>query len=270
MRSVPRCWLLSSSSTLLPCHLQSPSAASWVSDNYGSPLSPQSSPPRTFTSNPLTSASSPLTQSDALYIIPHNLLLLPGSNLSILILVWLFFPTGEKTRNLMGVSELLISTAVQGILFALLGAQPLLVLGFSGPLLVFEEAFFSVTLSQLHSDPQPCSVPKLTYLVPTRSLILHLSHCLQFCESNRLEYIVGRAWIGFWLILLVVLVVAFEGSFLVQYISRYTQEIFSFLISLIFIYETFSKLIKVGPEWMLTLLHSMSVRVCYHVHVCTE
>lgn len=44
----------------------------------------------------------------------------------------------------MGVSELLISTAVQGILFALLAAQPLLVLGFSGPLLVFEEAFFSV------------------------------------------------------------------------------------------------------------------------------
>lgn len=74
----------------------------------------------------------------------------------------------------------------------------------------------------------------------------------------------GRAWIGFWLILLVVLVVAFEGSFLVQYISRYTQEIFSFLISLIFIYETFSKLIKVGPERMLTLMHHrMSSRVCY-------
>lgn len=56
----------------------------------------------------------------------------------------------------------------------------------------------------------------------------------------------GRVWIGFWLILLVVLVVAFEGSFLVRFISRYTQEIFSFLISLIFIYETFTKLIKVG------------------------
>uniref|UniRef100_A0A8D2AFW1 Anion exchange protein n=1 Tax=Sciurus vulgaris TaxID=55149 RepID=A0A8D2AFW1_SCIVU len=119
---------------------------------------------------------------------------------------------GEKTRYQMGVSELLISTAVQGILFALLGAQPLLVVGFSGPLLVFEEAFFS------------------------------------FCERNNLEYIVGRAWIGFWLILLVVLVVAFEGSFLVRFISRYTQEIFSFLISLIFIYETFSKLIKIFQD----------------------
>lgn len=55
----------------------------------------------------------------------------------------------------------------------------------------------------------------------------------------------GRVWIGFWLILLVLVVVAVEGSFLVRYLSRYTQEIFSFLISLIFIFETFSKLVTV-------------------------
>lgn len=53
----------------------------------------------------------------------------------------------------MGVSELLLSTAVQGVLFALLAAQPLLVVGFSGPLLVFEEAFFSVALFWPHCDP---------------------------------------------------------------------------------------------------------------------
>lgn len=130
---------------------------------------------------------------------------------------------GEKTRNQMGVSELLISTAMQGIVFALLAAQPLLVLGFSGPLLVFEEAFF------------------------------------MFCENNGLEYIVGRAWIGFWLILLVLLVVAFEGSFLVRFISRYTQEIFSFLISLIFIFETFSKLIKIFQDHPLQAQYNSSV-----------
>ncbi|NWY89835.1 B3AT protein, partial [Loxia curvirostra] len=66
-----------------------------------------------------------------------------------------------------------------------------------------------------------------------------------FCSSNGLEYIVGRVWIGFWLILLVLVVVACEGSFLVRYLSRYTQEIFSFLISLIFIFETFSKLVTI-------------------------
>uniref|UniRef100_A0A8C5X749 Anion exchange protein n=1 Tax=Malurus cyaneus samueli TaxID=2593467 RepID=A0A8C5X749_9PASS len=119
---------------------------------------------------------------------------------------------GEKTQDLIGVSELIISTSLQGILFCLLGAQPLLVIGFSGPLLVFEEAFFT------------------------------------FCTSNDLEYLVGRVWIGFWLILIVLVMVAFEGSFLVRFVSRFTQEIFAFLISLIFIYETFSKLAKIFQE----------------------
>jgi hypothetical protein len=52
-------------------------------------------------------------------------------------------------------------------------------------------------------------------------------------------------WVGVWLVVIVVLIVAFEGSFLVRFISRFTQEIFSILISLIFIYETFAKLGRV-------------------------
>lgn len=160
----------------------------------------------------------------------------------------------------MGVSELLISTAAQGIIFSLLGAQPLLVVGFSGPLLVFEEAFFSVVLFW----------PFLT--CPTRSAWACPSDpppllALQFCSSNNLEYIVGRVWIGFWLVLLVVLIVAFEGSFLVQFISRYTQEIFSILISLIFISETFFKLIKVGATAVLTSMYTHHVTVCVIAHV---
>ncbi|XP_013994655.1 anion exchange protein 2 isoform X2 [Salmo salar] len=119
---------------------------------------------------------------------------------------------GEKTGGLIGVSELIIATAMQGVIFSLLGAQPLLVVGFSGPLLVFEEAFYS------------------------------------FCNANHIEYLTGRVWIGFWLVLIVVIIVAFEGSFMVRFVSRFTQEIFSFLISLIFIYETFSKLGKIFQE----------------------
>uniref|UniRef100_A0A673YT73 Anion exchange protein n=1 Tax=Salmo trutta TaxID=8032 RepID=A0A673YT73_SALTR len=119
---------------------------------------------------------------------------------------------GEKTEGLIGVSELIVATAVQGVLFCLLGAQPLLVVGFSGPLLVFEEAFYS------------------------------------FCKGNGIEYLTGRVWIGFWLIVIVVTTVALEGSFLVRFVSRFTQEIFSFLISLIFIFETFSKIGKIFME----------------------
>lgn len=112
----------------------------------------------------------------------------------------------------MGVSELIVSTAVLGVLFSLLGAQPLLVVGFSGPLLVFEEAFF------------------------------------KFCRAQDLEYLTGRVWVGLWLVVFVLALVAAEGSFLVRYISPFTQEIFAFLISLIFIYETFHKLYKVFTE----------------------
>ncbi|XP_005812788.1 band 3 anion exchange protein-like [Xiphophorus maculatus] len=112
----------------------------------------------------------------------------------------------DKVDNMMGVPELLISTSIQGIIFCFVAAQPILVIGFSGPLLVFEEAFFA------------------------------------FCKSQDIEYIVGRVWVGVWLVIIVVIIVAFEGSFLVRYISRFTQEIFSILISIIFIYETFSKL----------------------------
>uniref|UniRef100_A0A673JT73 Anion exchange protein n=1 Tax=Sinocyclocheilus rhinocerous TaxID=307959 RepID=A0A673JT73_9TELE len=119
---------------------------------------------------------------------------------------------GEKTEGLIGVSELIVATCIQGVLFCLLGAQPLLVVGFSGPILVFEEAFFS------------------------------------FCKGNNMEYLTGRVWIGFWLIIIVVVMVAFEGSFMVRFVSRFTQEIFSVLISLIFIYETFSKLVKIFQE----------------------
>lgn len=60
-----------------------------------------------------------------------------------------------------------------------------------------------------------------------------------------MEYLTGRVWIGFWLVIIVTVMVAFEGSFLVRFVSRFTQEIFSFLISLIFICETFIKLGRV-------------------------
>lgn len=76
---------------------------------------------------------------------------------------------------------------------------------------------------------------------------LCLSVC-QFCKSQGYEYIVGRVWVGMWLIIIVLIMVAAEASFLVRFISRFTQEIFSILISLIFIYETFYKLIKVNTN----------------------
>uniref|UniRef100_A0A8C8ITD9 Anion exchange protein n=1 Tax=Oncorhynchus tshawytscha TaxID=74940 RepID=A0A8C8ITD9_ONCTS len=111
----------------------------------------------------------------------------------------------DKTEHMMGVSELMISTCVQGIIFAFIAAQPTLVIGFSGPLLVFEEAFFAVCI----------------------------------IEDYTLWAVSGQAW---WLADYRLLSWPWRAAFLVKFISRFTQEIFSILISLIFIYMTFSKL----------------------------
>ncbi|CAJ1078751.1 anion exchange protein 3-like [Xyrichtys novacula] len=126
---------------------------------------------------------------------------------------------GEKTEGMMGVTELIVSTSALGVIFSLLAGQPLLIIGFSGPLLVFEEAYY------------------------------------KFCQTHNFEYLTGRVWIGFWLIFIVLVIVAAEGSFMVRYISPFTQEIFAFLISLIFIYETFSKLFKVFHEHPLMAIY---------------
>ncbi len=82
-------------------------------------------------------------------------------------------------------------------------------------------------------------------LFPVNVELMCLCPFAQFCQAHNFEYLTGRVWIGFWLIFIVLVIVAAEGSFLVRYISPFTQEIFAFLISLIFIYETFSKLFKV-------------------------
>lgn len=63
---------------------------------------------------------------------------------------------------------------------------------------------------------------------------------------------------------------AVEGSFLVRFISRFTQEIFSILISLIFIYETFSKLIKVSTGFQMhTHTHTLHSINSHHI-ICPQ
>lgn len=51
---------------------------------------------------------------------------------------------GEKTNNLIGMSETLTATAVAGVVFSLIGGQPLIPMGPTGALLVFDEILFNV------------------------------------------------------------------------------------------------------------------------------
>ncbi|ESP03217.1 hypothetical protein LOTGIDRAFT_137764, partial [Lottia gigantea] len=120
----------------------------------------------------------------------------------------------EKTKGLMGVSETVLSTSLCGIVMGLFSGQPLLIVGATGPVLVFEQSLY------------------------------------KFCESNGIEFLSFRLWIGFWVFVISVLTVAAEGSFLIRYVTRFTEEIFAILISLIFIYEVLKKLNKVSQLYL--------------------
>lgn len=62
------------------------------------------------------------------------------------------------------------------------------------------------------------------------------------CESVGIEFLPLRVWISIWIVVIGVVVIAFDGSAFVKYFTRFTQEIFSALISLLYIYEAVYKL----------------------------
>lgn len=68
----------------------------------------------------------------------------------------------------------------------------------------------------------------------------------QFCEENHLEYLTMRLYVGFWLMAIALLVASIEGSVFIKVFTRFTEEIFATLISLIYIFESVSNIISVS------------------------
>ncbi|XP_067294364.1 solute carrier family 4 member 4a isoform X3 [Pseudorasbora parva] len=117
---------------------------------------------------------------------------------------------GDATENMQGVLESFLGTAVTGALFCLLAGQPLTILSSTGPVLVFERLLFN------------------------------------FSRENEFDYLEFRLWIGLWSAFYCLVLVATDASFLVQYFTRFTEEGFSSLISFIFIYDAFKKMLKLA------------------------
>ena len=109
-----------------------------------------------------------------------------------------------------GVLEMILAVAIGNFVFSLFAGQPLVVLGGTGPTLIFEGIVYS------------------------------------FCQSLGIPYLNFRFWIGLWTSILMILLVAFSASVLMRLFTRFTEEIFSALISFIFIYEAFRSLWRLG------------------------
>nr|XP_033817130.1 electrogenic sodium bicarbonate cotransporter 1 isoform X5 [Geotrypetes seraphini] len=120
---------------------------------------------------------------------------------------------GDATDNMQGVLESFLGTAVSGAVFCLFAGQPLTILSSTGPVLVFERLLFN------------------------------------FSRDNGFDYLEFRLWIGLWSAFLCLVLVATDASFLVKYFTRFTEEGFSSLISFIFIYDAFKKMIKLADYY---------------------
>ena len=73
--------------------------------------------------------------------------------------------------------------------------------------------------------------------------------------GNGIDYLAWRVWIGFWLVIVALLVAAFQGSVLVKHFTKFTKDIFSALIAVLFIVSPFEKLAKVFKQ------HSLIVSI---------
>ncbi|NXV51858.1 S4A4 protein, partial [Uria aalge] len=133
---------------------------------------------------------------------------------------------GDATENMQGVLESFLGTAVTGAIFCLFAGQPLTILSSTGPVLVFERLLFN------------------------------------FSKDNDFDYLEFRLWIGLWSAFQCLILVATDASFLVKYFTRFTEEGFSSLISFIFIYDAFKKMIKLADHYPI----NSEFRVDYITH----
>ncbi|NWR21207.1 S4A4 protein, partial [Emberiza fucata] len=120
---------------------------------------------------------------------------------------------GDATANMQGVLESFLGTAFAGFIFCLFSGQPLTILSSTGPVLVFERLLFS------------------------------------FSQDHSLDYLEFRLWIGLWVAFFGVVLVATEASHLVGHFSRFTEEGFCALISLIFIYDSLKKMLSLADAF---------------------
>jgi mannitol/fructose-specific phosphotransferase system IIA component (Ntr-type) len=113
----------------------------------------------------------------------------------------------EITGQTIGVAEMLVGTALCGVVFALIGGQPLVILGGTGPNLVFTAILY------------------------------------QLCRQMEVPFLETYVWVGLWTALFLIILAVTDASCLIRYFTRFTDEIFAALISLIFIAEALKSIL---------------------------
>lgn len=115
---------------------------------------------------------------------------------------------GEKTDNMMATMECILAGAICGSVFSLFSGQPLNIISATGPMLILE------------------SIIK------------------QKCDEFDLDFMEFRLWTGLWTCVFILMMVMFNLSFLVKYITRFTEDSFAALVAVIFISDAIEKIFQ--------------------------
>ncbi|XP_060666197.1 electroneutral sodium bicarbonate exchanger 1 isoform X4 [Drosophila nasuta] len=119
----------------------------------------------------------------------------------------------EATGKNMAAMESLVSGFVCGMGYGFFSGQPLTILGSTGPVLVFESIVY------------------------------------EFSMAQGWDYMTFRFWIGMWVAVICVVLVAIDASALVCYITRFTEENFATLIAVIFVYKAIENVVVIGKTF---------------------
>jgi hypothetical protein len=130
------------------------------------------------------------------------------------------------TNGAIGTVEMMMSTAVCGVIYAITSAQPLTIIGSTGPVLAFVA-------------------------------------CLaQLATVMKLPFLPLYAWTGLWTSAILFVASLTSASNLVQYLTRFTDEIFSTLISAIFVVEAVSDIASTFTSATSTLTKALLTLTC--------
>ncbi len=117
-----------------------------------------------------------------------------------------------QTDGQIGAVEMIVASAICGVTYALISGQPLIILGGTGPLLVFTAILY------------------------------------RLCADQGLLFLPSYAWVGLWSAGFLIILAVTDASFLMRYFTRFTDEIFAALISVIFIYEAIKSLVHIFED----------------------
>ena len=116
---------------------------------------------------------------------------------------------GLETGGAIGAPKMLLATAVCGVLYAIFAGSPLIILGGIGPMLIFTIILYGLCKDLGYGD----------------------------------QFLGVYGWVGLWTALFTTLLAVSGASNFMRHFTRFTDEIFSALMSLIFIYKAIQAIV---------------------------